>query len=425
MINHPAIYLYPEYYYKINEHNHQYNLCSNLKFNDKFEALKFAKTIENSEVFLNWFDNIWQKTDYTKEPILSLSELKKQRALKIRDNYKYVKLWFSGGVDSISALNTFLYNGIHIDEIAYWSRPINNWKHVDPDNEIKAAVEPYLKNIKHLIPNTKIIGYQMNMQTVIDKTKNLYELGTSAIKLGAAAELDITPEARDLYLTTQMHDDCVNLEGGSKPALAKIDNQWYFFIRDDILGLKKHAEDFFFDPEDPTLYIKTLHTFSKYIDSLNYSDHQLTEYAANINKLENKLNFLPHIGRERSLHDVAMIKHVFSGSAVPCIQVDDALRINFFYIRNAEVVRAIKSNDEMKKVFDMWRQVIGNFNDEFSDHVVKRNGVPDVARGFKSIYSKFYCLHDSKKFKWRITNPINKSLPNTVFDKEIIKIIPS
>ena len=55
--------------------------------------------------------------DWSKEPTESWKELKKQRAQHIRDNYDYVVLYFSGGSDSTTVLNSFYDNNIYIDEI--------------------------------------------------------------------------------------------------------------------------------------------------------------------------------------------------------------------------------------------------------------------------------------------------------------------
>lgn len=47
-----------------------------------------------------------------------LRELYKQRAEQIRAQYDYVVVWYSGGADSFTVLNSFLANNIHVDEIA-------------------------------------------------------------------------------------------------------------------------------------------------------------------------------------------------------------------------------------------------------------------------------------------------------------------
>ena len=80
------------------------------RYRSKFRALDAANgnykgitfRIHESEDFDNYTWSI--------EPTPSLKELQKQRALQLRDSYPYLKLWFSGGADSTTVLNTFLDN---------------------------------------------------------------------------------------------------------------------------------------------------------------------------------------------------------------------------------------------------------------------------------------------------------------------------
>ena len=74
------------------------------------------------------------------------------RALQLRDTYPYIKFWFSGGNDSTTALNVFLKNNIHIDEIiTYKFAPDNNSTNLG-DYEIDTYDIPYLRELQKSIP---------------------------------------------------------------------------------------------------------------------------------------------------------------------------------------------------------------------------------------------------------------------------------
>lgn len=426
MLQKQRLLSYPNYYYTINEHLLLSNLSSDTKFYDKFEALNYKNTLPNAEIYINWFDDVWQNIDYTIEPKQSFAELKKQRAQKIRDKYSYVKLWFSGGVDSFTALNAFLDNNIHIDEIAFWSRPVNSFKFVDPDNEIKAAVEPYLKQIQPLIPNTKITRYEMNFNHIANKSRTIYDKGTDTLISGKEPELELVPEFRELYNMLDWQSNGVNVEGGIKPTLALINGQWYFYINDKQMCLYDQFEDFFFDPEDPILYLKTLHGLAKHVNSFNFAMDQLKNYSNRIDKFENKTKFLSHIGRQSSFDPIAMIKHVLPFGAIPTVKINNNLKINFFHVRNAEIIRAVKDQDGMSDIIKNWLETVDYFNKEYKNDVTQNiNGTPDAARGFKPIFSKFYNLNNKNDFKWHIYNPANKIYQNTVLENDIIRISPS
>ena len=64
-----------------------------------------------------YYDKEFASADWRTEPKKSLKELYKERAQAIRDQYEYLILAFSGGHDSSNVLESFYYNGIHIDEI--------------------------------------------------------------------------------------------------------------------------------------------------------------------------------------------------------------------------------------------------------------------------------------------------------------------
>ena len=73
---------------------------------------------------------LYDNYDWTVEPTDSWKQVLKSHALKLREKYKYLRLWYSGGSDSQTVLNTFVDNKIHLDEIAIVRlSPIHNFNH--------------------------------------------------------------------------------------------------------------------------------------------------------------------------------------------------------------------------------------------------------------------------------------------------------
>jgi hypothetical protein len=85
-----------------------------------FSKLEAAHEHERSGLPLRWDFNeaVYSSYDWKQEPVETLDELYRQRAQQIRDRYDYVVLWFSGGADSNNVLNSFINNGIKLDEVA-------------------------------------------------------------------------------------------------------------------------------------------------------------------------------------------------------------------------------------------------------------------------------------------------------------------
>jgi hypothetical protein len=85
-------------------------------FKSKIDAIAY-KQKTNQEIFFYYHDDVYSKIDWHIEPPESLEYYYKQQAQRIRDNYDYVILAYSGGYDSTTILETFHFNNIKIDKI--------------------------------------------------------------------------------------------------------------------------------------------------------------------------------------------------------------------------------------------------------------------------------------------------------------------
>ena len=89
----------------------------------------------------------------------------KSHALKLREKYKYLRLWYSGGSDSQTVLNTFVDNKIHLDEIAIVRMsPIDNFDH-DSEQEQNRVAIPQVRAIANQIPKTNVTLVTKNIKT--------------------------------------------------------------------------------------------------------------------------------------------------------------------------------------------------------------------------------------------------------------------
>jgi hypothetical protein len=95
---------------------HYYYSSSGHIFTSKVEALLHEKKT-GEKIYLYYNDDIYDKLDWTIEPPHSLDYYYKEQAQKIRDEYDYVILFYSGGYDSTNILETFHFNGLKFDKI--------------------------------------------------------------------------------------------------------------------------------------------------------------------------------------------------------------------------------------------------------------------------------------------------------------------
>jgi hypothetical protein len=97
--------------------NYGYYTYKNFKTYNKYDIM----TIADSRIGIKWNynDDFFSSYDWTKEPVETLSELYKNRAIQLRNDYDYVILMYSGGSDSSNILETFIKNNIYLDEICH------------------------------------------------------------------------------------------------------------------------------------------------------------------------------------------------------------------------------------------------------------------------------------------------------------------
>jgi hypothetical protein len=134
-------------------------------FTNKMLALHCAGK-NKSKVKWNFHDEIYSKKDWTKRPNGTLKDLYKERAQQLRDQYDYLTVNFSGGADSWNILNSFLSNGIKIEEIyTRWGLAERKFTAADYLNndegntgsEFEYAVLPVLKYIEKNYPEINIV----------------------------------------------------------------------------------------------------------------------------------------------------------------------------------------------------------------------------------------------------------------------------
>lgn len=102
-----------------NPYYNYYTLKDNT-FSTKLFTILVSRKLDN-EYPIEWhlpnFDLELNKLNLLEEPTESLSSLYLKRALELRNTYDYLILLYSGGHDSHNILETFMFNGIFIDEI--------------------------------------------------------------------------------------------------------------------------------------------------------------------------------------------------------------------------------------------------------------------------------------------------------------------
>lgn len=225
----------------------------------------------------NFNRDVFDKINWTVEPATDIRELYKMRAQQLRDKYDYLRLEFSGGGDSTTALFSFVLNGIHLDEVVFrypkvGDKNVNddpfNYKAENTLSEAKYAAYPVLDWLKTAAPRTKITvhDYAENMlnsrhdESWVLKTKDYFQPGHvfKHATTGYIGHKRLADSGKNI---------CI-IYGVDKPKLCIKDKKWYLYFIDIIANhsigdfdeyTNLTNEYFFWTPDLPELVQKQAH----------------------------------------------------------------------------------------------------------------------------------------------------------------------
>jgi hypothetical protein len=226
--------------------------------NQKFFSFKDAADALGDKfknAYFNFFDKSFMAHDWSIEPSESFEELKKIRAQQIRDTYSYIRLQASYAADSGTVINTFLKNGIFVDEIlnyvSLWENELTDVERVDREKNFIPKIKEFIKNS----PSTKISLMDLTAKEVFHfirlDDKNLPGIVPSRFNVSR------------LNNTWELTRNGIDLYGESKPILIIDKGRFYstfsFSAMHDWIGRGEGVDYFFTTPLFPKLHIKQCH----------------------------------------------------------------------------------------------------------------------------------------------------------------------
>jgi hypothetical protein len=248
-------------------------IVNNRGFLKKIDALQYASTLGTDQIFFYYHNHIWENFDRSLLGKINLSELYKQRAQQLRDQYSYLVLHFSGGSDSYNILSTFIKNKIKLNEIVVkWPKVLSEKNFYKANNsdasarnalsEWDYAIKPVLEKLSVTNPEIKItiVDYLDNFMSeniikTIDKKldikNNFYSNYTTAVFF-MTANID----KFDVKYNTEQ---TAHIFGIEKPVLSQSDDGIYFHFLDhafDMLAINPELgvkEPFYWTPDFPIL----------------------------------------------------------------------------------------------------------------------------------------------------------------------------
>jgi len=253
---------------------------NNLKFNNKVEALIYG-TKNNTEVKFKYHDEVWKNFDRSQLGKIPLNQLYKERAQQLRDNYKYLVLYYSGGADSHNVLMTFISNNIKLDEVVVrWPKKLLDNQLYKPNDTDRSAknywsewdyvVKPSLDWLTKHYPSIKITIQDYTETFDVKGMENVFE-NVSHTRAGLLQSFKSANKAN-----VMSEDRTAHIFGIDKPALAVHNDSVYMFFNDlsttmlytdSVNDLETTTKEcFYWSPDFPLLTFEMAYRVSEYFN---------------------------------------------------------------------------------------------------------------------------------------------------------------
>jgi hypothetical protein len=315
----------------------------------------------------------YETVDFSKEPEQDLQDLLKEEAQRLRDSYKYIRMYFSGGSDSSQMLRTFMDNNIHIDEIVCWKSGLKV-----SDYEIENYAIPRLKKFAKELDGTKI--------TISEPTREDYikywseGITEEKIQNGCADFYTFIRliQAPDLFKPENFKPGVLNLRGSDKPKIMNIKEHWYTYFLD--VDLEPHSHCYHFFSDNALIQCKQAHLFLK-----NMKAHpRKREYEIyNFQKIWNESMDRYTDGESMENYPMKEMTIVEKKWSMPY----KGGEVFYHNTKERKALEFLTQNDP--EIVDLWLKCMDQYR-EITDNKWWNHNRPELST--VGVWSKFYCL---------------------------------
>ncbi|MCR9204266.1 MAG: hypothetical protein NXH75_06805 [Halobacteriovoraceae bacterium] len=344
------------------------------KYLNKWELLESSKGF-NQDIHFHYHDQAFSSFNWSREPKLSWDALLKARALQLRQKYDYIRLFYSGGVDSQTMLEAFIENDIPLDEILVFRGSVytDNFNEDPAEAEVTQVALPYLESIQHRIPKTKITILETTAKWLTDHLTEDYFYEESSFALRAWREKHLYRFHPKLFAPFEKGLYHCDLRGGDKPRVLKFDEKYYMAMWDGSRIWEvgdQFLENFYLTPEFPELHSKQCHMVKNAIKFRADNEGCIKKY---FNVFEGgEVEVINKICRKPRYKEVNLGKGTSGTSS------------------SKQMIVLESAKQHNKKLYDLWMSFIHNEGKVKSHRFNKE----DIWSDFVGILSKKYWLGD-------------------------------
>ena len=245
---------------------------SNIKY---YTKLSLLNSIENyNDLILVTQGGNWNTVDWEIEPTESFSDLLYERCRQLRDMYGWLVLYYSGGSDSETVLQSFINAKVHLDEVVLNVFKVND--NDPPLKDVELAINK-LKKYSLQIPKTKITINNLSREVFLNFNKKQLWIDSSFNgTLGNFRRMTLSV-LRELGQKVVLPNTSIgHIFADIKPHLRKEDDSYYAVWGLNI-GVGQWSEWFFTSLDLPKLHIKQCHMVKNYFKLNNPKEKVIIE----------------------------------------------------------------------------------------------------------------------------------------------------
>lgn len=205
----------------------------------------------------NYYEEEFSRTDWLTEPQEDLFDLYGQRARQLRESYDRVAVWYSGGADSDNILQSFLRQGLHIDEV--WHRTTIE-KHnrcdagIDPTNAAQETILVARPQLKHYLNQYPWWKPQIHELDLTDTAIDHWQQGAvDPFSINYYHPLTLGKKYREVdhKLGLRSHVKTCRIFGVDKPIISYDQGNYYFTFMDSLVHINLMQQEIEYpDPYD-------------------------------------------------------------------------------------------------------------------------------------------------------------------------------
>ena len=303
---------------RVEEQNHPYYWCADgYKFDNKNLALWYEKEKGSFATFVD------SQIDGIREQLQTPIDMDRNYNVDylkyLQSKYREMHLFFSGGSDSVTVLETAVDNNIKIDKLICL---VCDDIELECNREIRRCALPAIEKNRDHFGTSEIVSTTFNQHAVAYKDPLAFFNISGAVTTQFRSALDTNPNI-------VLQKDTVYIKGSDKPQLIKYKERWYtVFIDTQMGGDYKHpnVKCFWLDAHNIKSYVKDALLYRQYLLENNLVKQGLQYFKPNQGEETGAV-----LGRSRVINaDAQLVKNQKYDSSKAMQRTHDAIDANHY-----------------------------------------------------------------------------------------------